>query len=239
MQPKAGFRAGLDALLLAACVSPDQEGPAADLGAGSGVVGLAAAVRCPGLDVTLVEKDPAMAGLARRSLGLAENAVPAQRLSVVEADLLGNRTAREAAGLRDGAFRIVLTNPPFHPAGGRASPDAGRNAARAMPEPDFLQRWLAAASALLANGGSLYLIARPDNLPAILSAAPGRFGDIRIRPVLPSPARRASRILVVARRGSKAPLSLLPPIVLHEADGSSSAVASSVAAGDATIDFEV
>ncbi|KQT65132.1 MULTISPECIES: tRNA1(Val) (adenine(37)-N6)-methyltransferase [unclassified Aureimonas] len=239
LQPRTGFRAGLDALLLAACPPPESEGRAADLGSGSGVVGLAAAARCPGLAVTLVEKDPAMADLSRRSLMLEENAALAPRLSVAVADLLAGRAGREAAGLKDGAFGLILTNPPFHPAGGRASPDARRDAARAMPEAGFLQRWLASASALLAHGGTLFLVARPDNLPAILEAGEGRYGDIRIRPVQPSAGRRASRILVSARRGSKAPLSLLPPIVLAEEDGRPSDVATAIGEGRATVGFEI
>lgn len=180
-----------------------------------------------------------MADLARRSLALGENARLAPRLSVVEADLLSGRAGREAAGLKDGAFQTILTNPPFHPAGGRASPDPRRDAARAMPEAGFLQRWLAAASALLAGGGTLVLVARPDNLPAILDAGAGRYGDIRIRPVLPDAERRASRILVRASRGSRAPLSLLPPIVLHDAGGGASEIQRRISEGDATIGFEV
>lgn len=191
------------------------------------------------MSVTLVEKDGALAALSRRSLALAQNAALAPRLSVVPADLLAGRAAREDAGLKDGAFRAILTNPPFHPAGGRASPDARRDAARAMPEAGFLERWLGVAAALLSPGGTLLLVARPDNLAAILSAGEGRYGDLRIRPVQPSAERRAGRILVQARRGSRAPLSLLPPIVLHAADGQAGETATAVAEGRATIGFDV
>ena len=61
------------------------------------------------------------------------------------------------------------------------------------PDADgFLQRWLSVAAALLSPGGALLLVARPDNLPAIVEAGAGRYGDIRIRPVHPAASRRAS-----------------------------------------------
>jgi tRNA1(Val) A37 N6-methylase TrmN6 len=191
------------------------------------------------VSVTLVESDPRMAGLARASLDRPENGALAPRLRLVEADLLGGRDVREAAGLFDGAFDTVLTNPPFHPAGGRASPDPLRRAAREMPEADFLQRWLAAAAALLAAGGLLLLVARPDNLQAVLEAASNRYGDIRVRPVHPRPERRASRLLLSARRGSKAPFQLLPPVVLQDGEGRPTPIAEAIGEGRATIGFEI
>ncbi|KQT54725.1 hypothetical protein ASG43_03935 [Aureimonas sp. Leaf454] len=180
-----------------------------------------------------------MADLARSSLALPANAAFGGRLAVAEVDLLAGRTAREAAGLFDGAFQTVLTNPPFHPAGGRASPEPSRQAARSMPEPDFLQRWLAAASALLEPGGLLLLVARPDSLQAVLDAATNRYGDIRLRPVHPRPERPASRILLAARRGSKAPFQILPPVVLADAQGRATPMGAAIGDGRAAIDFEI
>lgn len=238
LQPKGrGFRAGLDALLLAASLPPSRCGECADLGAGAGAVGFAAAVRCPGLHVTLVESSPAMSALAREAIALPENAGIAARLRVAELDVLGRRAARAAAGIEDGSFGTVITNPPFHPAGGRASPDALRDAARAMPTADFLAGWIRASAALLEEGGLFAMIARPDNIAEILDAAGRRLGDLRIRPVHSAPARPAIRILVHARKGSRAGLSLLAPVVLHSDDGALTPLAHAVASGEATVDL--
>ncbi len=215
IQPeRAGLRSGDDALLLAATVEAGQGGQAADLGAGAGAVGWAAAIRAPALAVTLAERDPPMAELARRTLALPENAGAAQRLRVAELDLLGPRPAREAAGLADGAFDLVLTNPPFHPPGGRLSPDARRADAKAVPDADFTARWIAVASALLRHGGALRMIARPDQIAEIAGACRNRLGGLRIRPVHSKPDAPAIRILVGATKGSRAPLALLPPLML-------------------------
>jgi tRNA1(Val) A37 N6-methylase TrmN6 len=48
---------------------------------------------------------------------------------------------------------------------------------------------------------------------------PGRAGGIAVRPVQPGAADAATRILVQATAGSRAPPALLPPLVLHGADG--------------------
>ncbi|WP_279483747.1 methyltransferase [Aureimonas sp. SK2] len=215
LQPaRGGLRSGDDALLLAATVEPGQGGRAIDMGSGSGAAGWAAAIRAPGLSLTLAERDPMMAGLARRTLALPENAANAHRFAVAELDLLGSRPAREAVGLLDGAFDLVVTNPPFHPAGGRRSPDAARAGAKSVPDADFTARWIATASALLRHGGAFRMITRPDTLGDILPSCRNRLGGLTLRAVHSKPEAPAIRILLAATRGSRAPLRLLPPLVL-------------------------
>ncbi|RIX98815.1 methyltransferase [Aureimonas flava] len=215
LQPaRGGLRSGDDALLLAATVEPGQGGLAADLGSGAGAVALAAAVRAPGLHVVLAERNRAMAELARGTLALPENAALAGRLHLAELDLLQPRPAREAAGLADAAFDLVLTNPPFHPAGGRVSPHPMRASAKGVPDPAFTGRWLAVAAALLRHGGALRMIGRPDQLAEIARACDNRLGGLCVRAVHSDAHAPAIRILVAATRGSRAPLRLLPPLVL-------------------------
>ena len=66
LQPKAGFRAGMDSLLLAASI--DGRGHVLDVGAGVGVVGLALARRVAEAEVVLVERDPHLLELARANI---------------------------------------------------------------------------------------------------------------------------------------------------------------------------
>ena len=215
LQPKGGgFRAGTDALLLAATVRRDASGSAVDMGSGSGAVAFTAACRAPGLSLYLAERNPDMARLAGASLALPENRALAARLRVAEVDLLAPRAVREAAGLADNGFDLILSNPPFHPAGGRVSPDALRGEAKSLPTPEFLPRWLAVAGALARHGAGLRLIVRPDNLADILAGADGRFGALALRAVHSTSEAPALRLLVSGVRGSRAPLRILPPVVL-------------------------
>lgn len=230
-----GYRSGLDALLVAATVRADATGALADIGAGAGAVGIAAACRCEGVSVTLVEKNPAMAALARRSVALSANAHLAPRLLVVEADILATRPGREAAGLLDGAYEIVLTNPPFYPDGHRASPDPLRAEALTGNGRDFLPAWIRSCAALLGTGGQFVAVVPAAALPAVLGACEGRLGGVSILPVHPRLDSPAVRLLVGARKGSRAPLTVLPARFLHEPDGGSSEFGLAIAAGCADL----
>ena len=218
VQPRKGHRAGLDAMLLAACVPDGFCGRLADLGAGAGAAGLAVAARCPQAGVVLVEREAAMLEHARLTLDHAANAPFRDRVELLHADVTLTGKARQTAGLADAAFDFVVMNPPFNEAADRASPDALRRAAHVMEDGTF-GRWLRTAAAVVRPRGGLAVIARPRSLAEILAALDGRFGAARIMPVHPRPQEAAIRILLHAMRGSRAGLSLLPPLVLHEAAG--------------------
>ncbi|MCE1234981.1 MAG: methyltransferase [Hyphomicrobiales bacterium] len=216
-QPARGrHRAGLDAVLLAALVPATAAGRLVDLGAGVGAAGLAVAVRAPGLRVVLAERDPEAARLARANAGRPENDV-ADRVEVIEIDLLRRGAARDAA-LPPESFDAVVVNPPyFAPSDVRASPHRARAAAHVF-EAGALDDWLRVAASLLAPKGRLHLIFRGDGLAEIVAALAGRFGDARIRPVHPRERDAAHRLLVTATKGSRARASILPGLVLHRAD---------------------
>ena len=109
-----GHRAGMDAMMLASLVDDDRPIRIADLGAGAGAAGLAVAARLPKASVVLVERSADMAGFARKSLALPENAELATRAEVIEADVTLTGRARLAVGLADNSFHHVIMNPPFN-----------------------------------------------------------------------------------------------------------------------------
>lgn len=236
-QPARGHRAGTDAVLLAAATAAE-EGLLIDAGAGVGTAGLIVALRAPRLTIELVDKDPFAVALALENLAL--NGL-AGRGSAIAADLL-SAPSRRAAGVADARADHLITNPPFHLAGRtRISPDARKAQAHVAPietgeKP--LDAWLGAAAALLAPGGILVMIHRADYLPAVLAAAEGRIGGLAILPVHPRRARPATRILVRGRKGSRAPLRLLPGLVLHEENGRFTAFAEAIHRGTALITFD-
>lgn len=222
VQPaRTGHRAGMDAMLLAATVPENARGALADLGAGAGAAGLAAASRLPGLQVTLVERAPAMAECARRSVALAENAHLAGRARVIEADVTLSGNRRRAAGLADEAYDYVILNPPFNAGHDRKTPDPLKAEAHAMDGEDLFERWLHTASAIIRPGGQVSVIARPDSVAAILGAFGKRFGGVEITPVVPRPGDDAIRILATAVKGSRARLILRDRILIHDGPGHS------------------
>jgi tRNA1(Val) A37 N6-methylase TrmN6 len=183
-----------------------------DVGAATGAVGLMAAARVPDAHLIFVERDPELAELCRANC--TENRVDAQ---VVAADIL-DKGSRLAAGLNPESADVILTNPPFLEEGqARISPDTRRAAAHALPS-GGLEAWLRACKGLLKPKGWLVLIHRADRLADCLNVL-GGMGDIQLRIVYPAADQPAIRFLLSARKGSRAPLRIFPPVILNGPDG--------------------
>ena len=80
-QPRVGLRAGHDAVLLAAAVPARPGDRVLELGCGSGAAFLCLAARVPDLSIVAVEREPALAALAREN---AERAGIGHRVTVLE-----------------------------------------------------------------------------------------------------------------------------------------------------------
>jgi tRNA1(Val) A37 N6-methylase TrmN6 len=227
-QPRRGHRVGHDAVLLAAAC-PARAGDAiADLGAGVGSVGLAVAARVPDVSVTLIEIDPKLAALASENVRL--NGL-ADRVRAFALDAAGPARAFAAVGLAPESFHCVLMNPPFNdPVRQRVSPDRTRRLAHAAPRAT-LAAWTRTAARLLRPRGTLSLIWRADGLTDVLTALAPAFGAVTVLPVHGKPGEPAIRVLIRATKGSRAPLGLLPGLVLNDGEGRMTAEAEAVLRG--------
>ena len=215
-QPLRGHRVGHDAILLAAATAANAGEHAVDLGAGVGAAGLALARRVDGLAVSLVEIEPALAALAQEN---AERNGLAERARAICLDVAAPAAAFAAAGLPADTAHRVLMNPPFNTAPEqRPSPDRGRRLAHAAA-PDTLGQWVRTAARLLRPSGVLTLIWRADGLDVLLTALAAGFGAVTLLPVHPKPGAAAIRMLARAVKASRAPLALLPGLVLSDAAG--------------------
>lgn len=233
-QAARGHRAGTDAILLAAAAPPDMRGLLIDAGCGSGAAGLAAALDRPHVELLLIDREPEAVELATRNL--AANGLNV-RGHARQADLLVAKS-RRAAGIADGAAAVVLSNPPFFdPGEGRLSPDAARARAHVFDAADGLERWVRACAALCAPHGDIVLIHRADRLAALLAALEGRAGGVAVLPVHARAGEDAIRVVMRARKGSRAPMRLRPPLVLHEADGRFTAQGEAIHRGAAILEW--
>ncbi len=223
-QPVHGFRAGLDAVMLAAAV-PARPGDAVlELGAGAGAASLCLATRVPGCLVTGVEIDAGLVELAR--VNAAANALGA-RVAFVTADVL----SLAAELKRD--FAHVFANPPFHAEEESASPDTAR--ARATHDIGRLGEWLVAGLKRTAPRGTLTTILRSDRLVEVLSSVPDT--GVAIFPLWPRAGVAAKRVIVSIRKGVETASMLLPGLILHETDGRYTKAADAVLCGEAALDL--
>jgi len=224
-QPRRGHRVGHDAILLAAACPARAGDAVVDLGAGVGAAGLALAARVPGTTVALVEIDQVLAALASENARL--NRLEG-RVRAVALDAAAPARAFAAAGLAADSVARVLMNPPFNdPERQRTSPDAARALAHAAPRA-LLVPWIRNAARLLRPRGTLTVIWRADGLADVLAALQPGFGAVAVVPVHPVADKPAIRLLVTAVKASRAPLTLLPALVLADASGRPTAAADAV-----------
>ncbi|MDT8857248.1 methyltransferase [Paracoccaceae bacterium Fryx2] len=201
-QPRRGYRAAADPVLLAAAVTARPGQSVLDLGCGAGTAVLCLGARVPGLVLAGIELQPAYADLARRNA--ARNAMA---LEVGTGDI-----AALPAALRRG-FDHVIANPPFYAPGGSPSPDAGRDTA--LRQQVSLALWVEVAARRLNPGGWMTLIVATAALPQVLAALPDSVGSAAVLPVAARQGRPATRVILQARKGGRAPFRLLAPFILH------------------------
>ncbi len=206
-QPARGFRSGLDAVMLAAAVPAGARDDVLELGAGAGAASLCLAARVADCAITGIEIVSALVALAN------DNAL-ANGMSACVRFVAGDALAVSDEFKR--SFAHVFSNPPFHGDDGEISPDSGRDTA--LRDQGRLGDWLAAGLKRVVSGGTFTAILRADRMAEALAALPEQ--GIAIIPLWPRAGEPAKRIIVQARKGSRAPLALRPGLVLHEADGS-------------------
>ena len=212
LQPKHGYRAGIDAVLLAATVAGDGALRVADLGAGAGVVGLCVARRLAAARVTLVEREAELGDLARQNAirnGLSD------RVAVAMGDVTGKAELLRLSGVDDVSFDAVLANPPFHATGhGTAAGNALKAASHAM-DGEQLDSWVRCAARLTRPGGTFTMIHKADATGDILASFGQRFGGVKVKPLYARAGEPAIRVLLQGIKSSRAPLVLQAPLVLH------------------------
>ncbi|HWJ89245.1 MAG TPA: methyltransferase [Pelagibacterium sp.] len=231
LQPESGFKAGLDSVLLGASV-PEGTKDLLDLGAGAGVAALCALAHDSCRHATLVENNAQMLVLAARNI---ETNGFAARANLIDLSAAASGTERKARGLATDRFDTVIANPPFFASGTRA-PDAARAAAR-HAEGD-IGTWVRTAVSSAHAKGTVIFVHLAEALPQLLDTFGARMGAITVLPIVPRPGRPASRVLVRGTKGSKAPMRLLSPMVLHEETGNGfTPLVQSILRGDSRLDW--
>ena len=224
-QPKTGYRAGLDAALLGAAIGAAEGERVLEAGCGAGAALLQAAARASGARFTGLERDSAAARLAQDNV--RANGAAAE---VVEGDV---QAGFAALGLAP--FDAAFANPPFFddPAALRAPHPARRGAWMAD---GGLEAWTGFLLKAVREGGRITAIHRADRLGDLLALLGDKAGSFQVRPVHPFADAPAKRVLVRAIKTGKAPLLLLPPLVVHERErGRHTAEAEAIVRGEAEL----
>jgi tRNA1(Val) A37 N6-methylase TrmN6 len=229
-QSRDGYRAGMDAALLAAACDAKPSQRVIEAGCGPGAALLAAAVRQQGVAFTGIERDEAALVLARENISL--NSL-GDRVDVVAGDV-----AQPFSHLGIKPFDAALANPPFFDDETTLRGPAPARRAAWIAD-DGLAAWTGFLLKAVREGGTITVIHRADRLGDLLTLLGDKAGSFRIRPIQPFSDAPAKRVLVRAIKTGKAPLTLLPALVLHERDGAKHSVeAEAILRGEALLGWD-
>jgi tRNA1Val (adenine37-N6)-methyltransferase len=210
-QPKAGFRSGSDAVLLAAAAAGLPFKTAIEAGCGAGAALLSLQALCLNRQGRLagLEKDDLMAALANKNVqanGFVGN------IDIFMGDILSPPRSLT------GKFDLVFSNPPFFDDNGAIrEPSPQRQSSYILGAP--LKDWIEGMLTLCAPKGRILIIHRAERLPDILDALKSKAGDIGVCPIRPRAGEMAKRVIVSGLKGSRAPMRLLAGMDMHPQTG--------------------
>ena len=203
------FRLGTDSVLLADFVNTAGRKRGIDLGCGSGILPLLLCLKSPQLHMTGLEINPEAVRVAEENM--RENGLEVQS-GIVCGDICGVREL-----FKTGQFDLVVANPPyFAPGSGKLSPDADR--ARARGEVTVtLEDICRAGSFLCRTGGSMCLVHRAERLADVICLMrKNGLEPKRLRLVAHSMEHAPSLVLIEAKRGANAGLSVMPSLFVTD-----------------------
>jgi len=202
------FKPSTDSFLLGSFPPLRRSWRVCDLGAGTGLLGLLLLAREPSLTVTGLELSPVACALAERTA--AANGLTG-RLVTLPCDLRERQQA--------GTFDLAVSNPPYFPAGGGKTALGSRGDARSELTCTMAQL-CGAASYLLRSGGQFCLVYRPERLAELLETLRRyRLEPKVLRFVQKNGVSAPSLVLLACRKDGRTGLTVQPPLLLQNADG--------------------
>ena len=215
-QNKQGYRFSIDALLLSSFVNVRHVENIADLGTGSGIIGLLLARKYPGAKVLLVELQKSLYALAERNIVLNNME---ERVEVLLADI---KHMKETAQPR--SYDLVVSNPPFRkPATGCLSLGEEKAVARHELRLEFADL-AEAASHLLKVRGRFSMIFHPERLLEVIDILKrNRLEPKRTRFVHNDPKAGSKIVLIEAVKEGRPGLKVSSPLFIYNEKGAYSA----------------
>lgn len=213
-QSKIGYRFSVDALLLYNFVNLNKVHNIADLGAGSGIVGILLAKKYYGASVDLLEIQESLVTLAKKNVllnGLED------RVKVIRRDL------RTLSSLTSSPYKydLVVSNPPFRKfSSGLIS--IGEEKAVARHEIKLnLNELIRAASFCLREKGRLCMIYHPNRISELIEKLRGKnLEPKRLRFVHSNTSSESKIILLEAVKGGRTGLKVEKPFYVYKEAGS-------------------
>lgn len=218
-QNKNGYRFSVDALLLFSFINLPRIKKIADLGAGSGIIGILLAKKYTESEVLLIELQESLARLAEKNIALNKLE---KRVKVVRADIKNyNQDLSLVTADSLQSFDLVVSNPPFRKTKtGLLS--AGDEKAIARHEIKLsLSDLVKAASSLLKYHGRFCIIHLPERLIEIIDIMRQNALELkRLRFIHSRLSSEAKMVLIEAVKGGKTGIKTEKPFFIYNENGS-------------------
>jgi len=212
LQPEKGFRAGIDSVFLAATIPCKSGETVFEAGIGTGVAALCLAHRVKNIHITGVETSGRYVLIGQKNA--ANNGLDGN-VHYITGDVKDAMRQDLIDWPPHGSFNHAFANPPYFDDNKiTQSPSALKAVANGFGPKD-LEVWVKVLATMVTMRGTVTIVHRSEELGRLLTAMEGRFGDIRVAPLHARKGLPATRVIVQGVKNSKAPLLLLPGLVLH------------------------
>ena len=203
-QPKKGYRAGIDPILLAASVNVSAGQKVLDLGCGVGTASFAIGYRVKNVELYGIEIQKVFADLA--DLNSKENGIELQIECTNISNLSPNITSKN--------FDHVIANPPYFD---RKFSVSGMNFSKEKSFGDTctISEWLKVAAKRAKPKGFVHFIVRSDRLMEIFTNMPNSLGSLVITPIISRKNQNAKLTILHAKKNGRAGFIISSPIILH------------------------
>lgn len=213
LQPRKGYRAGLDAVMVAAAVPAIAGDHIFEAGIGTGVAALCLAKRVPDIRITGVEINPDYAVLAKENA--ARNGLK-DSITVVPGDMADMKITGAFA---TGSFDHAFANPPYREQGRARQPaDEGRRQAF-VSNMATVADWVDKMVDLTRPGGTVTMILPVELDEVFRNLYVSAKAKLKIQPLLPRKGELPNRLIYQLKIGEAPGTQYVSPLVLHGKDG--------------------
>jgi len=209
IQNPSYFCFGIDAVLLAHFSKTHKNEKHIDLCCGNGIVSLLMEARYEALCFNGLEVQTNIVDIARRNVKL--NNISSKTINIFECDIK-NVPQLFACGTYD----VATANPPYMTPHDLKNDNKEKSIARHEVLCSLFDV-CAAASHLLKDGGKFFMIHKPSRLADIISSLQSVKLEPKImRSVYPKVHKAPCNILIMATKGGKPSIKVLPPLIIYD-----------------------